>query len=87
MVFELGDEMSSKVNENNIANSVEEFDEKFFEGVCDVLVQKLDDLWIYNHMAQFKKHFDGMSEKEQNDFLIKSGLKFKFKEEEQKERE
>lgn len=89
-VFELDNEMASKVSENNIANSVEEFDDKFFEGVCDILVQKLDDLWLYNNMETFKKHFDSMSLSEQDKFLIEMGLKFKPKEElkeEQKERE
>lgn len=89
-VFELDNEMASKVSENNIANSVEEFDDKFFEGVCDVLIQKLDDLWLYNNMAAFKKRFDSMSSSEQDKFLTEMGLKFKPKEElkeEQKERE
>lgn len=80
-VFELDDEMASKVNENKIAKSFEQFNDEFFDYVCSLLIQKLDELWVYNHLAGFKKRFESMSEKEQYEFMIESGLKFKPQEE------
>lgn len=86
-VFELEKEKENKVNKSKIVDSYDEYEKKFLEEDGSVLAQKIEDLWLYNQMATFKKYFEGMSEKEQNDFMVKSGLKFKFKEEEQKERE
>lgn len=78
-VFEKGNEMGIK--KDNIANSFEQFNNEYLENVCDVLVQKLDELRVHNFFNKFKNHFDSMSPSEQDEYLTKMGFKFKPQEE------
>lgn len=64
-----------------IAKSFEQFNDEYLENACDALVQSLDELSVYNLMSNFKNHFDAMSPSEQDEYLIKMGLKFKPQEE------